>query len=72
MDLKGMFSNVAGVSAKVQEILKNVNFPASKQDIINKAREKGADNNIISMLDKLTDKQFQSPADVMNEVSNIK
>jgi hypothetical protein len=72
MDLKGMFSNMAGLSAKVQEILKMVNFPASKQDIINKAKEKGADNNIISMLGKLTDKQFQSPNDVMNEVNNIK
>ena len=72
MDLKGMFSNVTGMSSKVQEILKSVNFPANKQDIINKAKEKGADNNIISMLEKLTDKQFQSPSDVMNEVNTIK
>ena len=72
MDLKGMFSNVTGMSSKVQEILKSVNFPASKQDIINKAKEKGADNNIISMLGKLTDKKFQSPKDVMDEVSKIK
>ena len=72
MDLKGIFSNVSGVSSKVQEILKSMNFPASKQDIINKAKEKGADNNITSMLGKLTDKQFQSPKDVMDEVSKIK
>ena len=72
MDIKGMFSNVAGMSSKVQELLKSVNFPASKQDIINKAKEKGADNNIISMLGKLTDKQFQSPTEVMDEVSKIK
>ena len=72
MDLKGMFSNVTGISSKVQELLKSVNFPASKQDIINKAKEKGADNNIISMLGKLTDKKFQSPTDVMDEVSKIK
>jgi len=72
MDLKGMFSNVTGMSSKVQEILKSVNFPASKQDIINKAKEKGVDNNIISMLGKLTDKQFPSPTDVMDEVSKIK
>ena len=72
MDIKGMFSNVAGMSSKVQELLKSVNFPASKQDIINKAKEKGADNNIISMLGKLTDKKFQSSQDVMDEVSKIK
>jgi hypothetical protein len=72
MDLKGMFSNVTGMSSKVQELLKSVNFPASKQDIINKAQEKGADNSIISMLGKLTDKKFQSPTDVMDEVGKIK
>ena len=72
MDLKGTLSNVTGISSKVQELLKSVNFPASKQDIINKAKEKGADNNITSMLGKLTDKQFQSPKDVMDEVSKIK
>jgi radical SAM superfamily enzyme YgiQ (UPF0313 family) len=72
MDLKGTFSNVTGISSKVQELLKSVNFPASKQDIINKAKEKGVDNNIISMLGKLTDMKFQSPADVMNEVNKIK
>lgn len=72
MDLKGMFSNVTGISSKVQELIKSVNFPASKQDIINKAKEKGADNNIISMLGKLTEKKFESPKDVMDEVSKIK
>ena len=72
MDLKGMFSNVSGIHSKVQEILKSVNFPASKQDIINKAKEKGIDNNISTMLEKLTDKKFQSSEDVMDEVSKIK
>jgi hypothetical protein len=71
MDLKGMFSNVTGMSSKIQEILKSVNFPASKQDIIAKAKETGADNDIISMLGKLTEKQFQSPTDVMDEVTKI-
>ncbi len=72
MDFKGMASNIAGLSGKVQEILKGVNFPASKQDIINKAKQVGADNNIMSMLGKLTDMKFQSAADVMNEIRKIK
>jgi hypothetical protein len=72
MDMKSMVSDMTGASSKVQEILKSVNFPASKQDIISKAKEKGADNNIISMLEKLSDKQFQSPSDVMSEASKIK
>ena len=72
MDLKGMFSNVGGASGKVQEILKAINFPASKQDIINKAKEIGADNNVMSILGKLTDMRFQSAADVMNQINKFK
>jgi hypothetical protein len=64
-----MFSKAASVSSEVQDMLKAVNFPASKQDIINKAKEKESDNNLALMLGKLTDKQFQSPADVMDEVT---
>jgi sporulation protein YlmC with PRC-barrel domain len=67
-----MVSEVTGNAAKLQEILKTVNFPASKQDILAKAKEKGADSNIISMLEKLRELQFQSPADVMDEVNKIK
>ena len=69
---KETVSEVTGVSSNVQEILKSVNFPASKQDIINKAIEKGADINIITTLGKLTDKQFQSEADVMTELNMVK
>lgn len=67
MDFQGMASNLMGGSFdKIQEILKGVNFPASKQDIINKAKEVKADNNIMSMLGKLKDMKFQSPMEVMN------
>jgi hypothetical protein len=67
MDLKGMTSGfMGGSSNKIQEILQGVNFPAGKQDIINKAKEAKADNNIMSMLGKLKDMKFQSPMDVMN------
>jgi hypothetical protein len=67
MDLKNMASNLMGGSSnKIQEILKGINFPASKQDIINKAKEAKADDKIVSMLGKLKDMKFQSPTDVMN------
>jgi hypothetical protein len=72
MDLKGMFSNVSGMSAKVQELLKGINFPASKQDIINKAKEKGVDNAIMAILGKLTDKKFQNASEVMDEINKLK
>ena len=67
MDFQGMGSSfMGGSSNKIQEIPQGVNFPAGKQDIINKAKEAKADNNITSMLGKLKDMKFQSPMDVMN------
>jgi len=71
MDLRNVASSIPGIS-KVQEYLKGLNFPASKQDITNKAQENGADNNVMSMLQKLPDKMFNSQSDLMNEINNIK
>lgn len=53
MDLKGMFSDADGLSAKIEEILKGVSFPTSKQDIINKAKEKGVDSTNMAILAKI-------------------
>ncbi len=69
------FGNIASSVAsmpQVQQFLKDVVFPASKQTIINKAQEKGADKNIISMLQKLPDKQYQSASDVTNQLNMSK
>jgi hypothetical protein len=71
MDLKGMVSSIPGLGSKIQEYLKGLNFPASKQDITSKARENGADDNIMSMLQKLPDRMFQSQDDLKNEMVNM-
>ncbi len=70
MNLGNMMSNV-GVVSKIQDFLKGLKFPASKLDVINKAQEHGADNMIISMLQKLPDKIFDSQNDLVNEFSKI-
>ncbi len=71
MDLRNVASNIPGIS-KIQEFLKGLNFPASKQDITNKAQENGADNNTMSMLQKLPDKIFNSQSDLMDEMNKIR
>jgi hypothetical protein len=71
MDLKGMVSNIPGLGSKIEEFMEGLNFPASKQDITSKAREKGADDNIMSMLQKLPDKMYQSQNDIKNELGNL-
>ena len=48
MELMGMFALVPGMDAQILDILKGMNFPATKQEIISKARDKGAAKNFIS------------------------
>lgn len=71
MDLKGMASSIPGLSSKIQNLFKGLNFPASKQDITSKARENGADDNVMSMLQKLPDKMFQNQNEVTDELGKL-
>lgn len=56
---------------ELQKHLKGVSYPASKQDVIAKAKENGADQELQSMLEHLSDDQFQTPADVNKAIGDI-
>ena len=50
---------------QIQKYLKGVDYPATKEDLINRAEEEGADDDILSMLDGLPDdEEFETPAAV--------
>jgi hypothetical protein len=69
MNLRNIVSDVSKIP-QVQELLKDIHFPVGKQTILDEAQKKGANNNIMSMLQKLPDKQYQSASDVTNELGN--
>ncbi|MBE0479960.1 MAG: DUF2795 domain-containing protein [Dehalococcoidia bacterium] len=50
--------------AQLQHYLKNITYPASKQDLVSKARENGAGEDIIGRLQKLPEQQYSGPTDV--------
>ena len=54
---------------KIQKYVKGIKFPASKQEIIKKAITQGADRNVISILRRHPDKNYQSAIDLMMEYS---
>ncbi|MDQ3539905.1 MAG: DUF2795 domain-containing protein [Chloroflexota bacterium] len=56
---------------ELQKHLKGMSYPASKQDVIDKAKENGADQELQSMLENLSDDQFQTPADVNKAIGDI-
>ena len=49
---------------EIEKFLKGMNYPANKGDIIAKARENDASEEVISALEKMPDREYESPADV--------
>ena len=60
-------------SAEVQEKLDGVDYPASKQDLINHAKQSGGggNENVIQVLKQLPDKDYNSPVDVSKAVGQV-
>ena len=57
---------------QLQKFLKGVDYPAKKQDLLDRAQQEGADENVLSTLEQLSDESFETPADVSKAVGNIK
>jgi predicted outer membrane protein len=49
---------------QIQKFLKGVDYPASKQALLAKAKSMGADENVCHSIEQLPDGDFQTPADV--------
>jgi hypothetical protein len=56
---------------QLQKYLKGVDYPASKQDLLDRAKHEGADENVFSTLERLPDEEYQTPADVSKAVGGI-
>ncbi|HLN56706.1 MAG TPA: DUF2795 domain-containing protein [Bacteroidales bacterium] len=49
---------------QVQKYLKGMNYPASKEDLINQAKKNRATEDVISMLEQIKSNKFNTPAEV--------
>jgi hypothetical protein len=52
-------------------LLSQVQFPISKADLIQSVQQKGASDQVISQLQRLPDKTFNSLQDVQNELGGL-
>jgi hypothetical protein len=53
-------------TAELANILKNVNYPADKNTIINSVKNNNANNkNIFDLIEKIEDKQYNNSAEVV-------
>lgn len=59
--------------ANIMKHLGGLNFPASKQEIIDHARNgQGPDTeDVLEVLNKIDDRTYDSPAGIMHEVGKI-
>jgi len=77
---KGMSSNTSSTSeegggrisaAQVQQYLQGVSYPAARQDMIDTARTNKAPDDVMSFMNKLPDKTYNSPVDIEKEFGKI-
>jgi hypothetical protein len=57
-----------GQLASIGQILKDMNFPATKNEIVEYVKSKNADNNILERLQNIDDKEYQNSAEVASAV----
>jgi Protein of unknown function (DUF2795) len=49
----------------LQKHLKGTNYPASKNDLVQRAQSNDAPNDVLAMIRQLPSESYDSPADVM-------
>ncbi|MDO0944449.1 MULTISPECIES: DUF2795 domain-containing protein [Chromohalobacter] len=67
-----MTRGVGGQSpANVTHHLKGMDFPASRSDIERQAKENGADEDVMDIIRKMPDQEYDSMADVTKGVGDV-
>ncbi len=56
---------------QLQKHLKGMDYPASKEDLLQHAKKQGADDNVCSVLEQLPEDEYETPADVSKAVGEI-
>jgi hypothetical protein len=54
---------------EVQKYLSGMNYPATKSDIVEHARGRGASEDVVQALDQIADREYDGPNAVSEEVA---
>ena len=57
---------------QVQKFLGGLDHPATKQDVVKKAEQEGADENVRSTLEQIGDRNYEAPADVSQAIGKVR
>lgn len=56
---------------EVQKFLGGLDYPIGKEDILQKAKSEGADDNVMQVLEQIPDQEYASPITVSREVGKL-
>ncbi len=54
---------------QVQKALGGMDYPARKDEILDHARQQGADEEVISALEQIPDREYDGPSGVQKEIN---
>lgn len=57
--------------AQVEKFLGGMDYPASRDDLVSYAKQKGADNNVLQTIQNLPYDNFDTPADVSEAIGEM-
>ncbi|TQJ38144.1 uncharacterized protein DUF2795 [Arthrobacter sp. SLBN-112] len=55
---------------QVQKFLGGIDYPANREDLLSRAKDSGADSNVIQALEELPDREYDSPTAVSSAISD--
>jgi hypothetical protein len=53
---------------QVQKALGGMDYPAGKEEILEHARQQGADQEVIAALEEIPDREYDGPSGVQKEI----
>lgn len=56
---------------QVQKFLSGLDYPVNKEQILQKAKEEGADRNVMQALERLPERRFESPVSISKEIGQL-
>lgn len=56
---------------QIQKFLSGIDYPANRDALISRAKESGADSNVLDALQSIPDKEYDSPTAVSSAVSDV-
>ncbi len=59
-------------ASTIQLYLKGIDYPVSRDELINHAKSNGAPDNVMSFLNRLPEREYRYPTDVEEEFGKMK